>query len=56
VDITITMSTDNANFEDEGIADALRRLADRIEKNGIGGVSKVVDLNGNSIGSVDFNS
>ncbi len=51
--ITITMTTGNDVFQtDEDIANALRILAERIERHGVDEVSKVMDANGQSVGAV----
>lgn len=55
MNITISMETGNDAFNsDADIARALVKLAERIKRNGIGGVSKVMDDNGNSVGTVDI--
>ena len=51
--ITITIETDNAAFSDKAheVARILRELARRIENRGIDNISKVMDSNGNSVGT-----
>ena len=51
--ITITMQTGNEAFKTQwDVANALRALADRID-NGLDRVSKVMDENGNAVGTVE---
>lgn len=50
---TITISIRTDTFEtDKDVAQALRDLADRIETQGVDGVSHVLDANGQTVGSV----
>lgn len=49
----ITINTDNDDCQnDHDIARILHKLADRIERDGLERVTKVMDGNGNSIGTV----
>jgi len=51
--ITIVMKTGNDAFQDDSdVANALRELAKRIDARGLSGVSKVIDVNGCTIGTV----
>jgi hypothetical protein len=53
--ITISMQTGNEAFQnDNDIAKALIELAKRIKRSGIDNISKIMDSNGNSVGTVDF--
>ena len=56
--IVITIKPEGAEYEDGGrhdrvIAGWLEELARRIRKNGLDNVTKVLDGNGNSVGTVD---
>lgn len=51
--IVIEMTTGNDAFLSEySVAQALRALADRIDSRGLDNVSKVLDDNGQSVGTV----
>lgn len=54
--VRIDLDTGNAAFDDDAgaeVARILRDLADRLERDGIGGpLPKPADLNGNTVGAV----
>lgn len=57
VDITITINTGNAAFSDDPGAETariLRALADKFEAGRGGDVSKLMDANGNKVGTVSI--
>ncbi len=60
MDVTITIKTDNAAFEDDPtheVARILRKLADQMEESGLfqSGLSrKLVDFNGNVVGQMEI--
>jgi hypothetical protein len=52
--VTITINMGNDTMQDEhDVADALSRLLCRIDRVGLEQVTKVLDSNGNSVGTVD---
>jgi hypothetical protein len=52
VTITVEMGNDAMQTETD-LADALRKLAKRIETSGLARITKVMDENGNNVGKVD---
>jgi hypothetical protein len=57
--LTIEIETGNAAFEDDNlgfeIARILRKLADRIENDGVGCLDMgLYDINGNKVGSTNY--
>lgn len=54
MEVIIRIDSDNADCQTEAdLVRHLRRLADRIEAKGLDRITKVMDGNGNSIGTVD---
>jgi len=52
--VTVTINTGNADVQsDRDIARLLEATAKRIRRHGLEGVTKVMDANGNSVGTVD---
>ena len=53
--ITITINLGNDAMHESDVAQALRDLAKRIDAKGLDYVTKVMDGNGNSVGTVETN-
>ena len=52
MNLKININLDNAAFEDEGeISRILRKLADKISYDGSIDSGKIIDINGNSVGT-----
>jgi hypothetical protein len=53
--ITITIQLGNDAMQTkEDVANALRNTADKLEARGFCNVSKVMDVNGNAVGTVEY--